>query len=130
MKSWPPPRTVCVVRGFLGLTGYYKRFIRGYGDIVAPLTQLLKQEAFCWSPTAAAVFDALKTALTTAPVLQLPDFSRLFVVDCDASGSGFGIILHQGAGPLAFYSRTIAPHNTKLVAYEWELIELVKAVKH
>jgi hypothetical protein len=130
VKSWPPPRTVRVVRDFLGLTDYYRRFIHGYDDIVAPLTQLLKREALCWSLVAAAVFDALKAALTTAPVLQLPDFSRPFVVNCDASGSSFGAVLHQGAGPLAFYSRAIAPHRTKLAAYERELIGLVKAVKH
>jgi hypothetical protein len=62
--------------------------------------------------------------------LQLPNFSKLFMVDCDASGSGFDDVLHQGDGPLAFYSRAIAPHHAKLTAYERELIGLVKAVKH
>jgi hypothetical protein len=52
------------------------------------------------------------------------------MVDCDASGSGFGIVLHQGVEPLAFYNRTIAPHHAKLAAYEQELIRLVKAMKH
>jgi hypothetical protein len=130
VKSWLPPRTVCAVCGFLGLTGYYRRFIRGYGDIVAPLTQLLKCEAFCWFPVVDAAFDALKAALTSAPVLQLLDFSQPFVVDCDALGSGFDVVLHQGAGPLVLYSHAIAPHQSKLVAYERELIGLVKAVKH
>jgi hypothetical protein len=75
-------------------------------------------------------FDALKNALTSAPVLQLPDFDKPFVVDCDASSSGFGAVLHQSAGPLAFFSRAIAPHHAKLVAYERELIGLIKAVRH
>jgi hypothetical protein len=63
------------VRNFLGLTGYYKWFIHGYGDIDAPLTHHLKREAFCWSVASVAAFEALKIALTTAHVLQLPNFS-------------------------------------------------------
>jgi hypothetical protein len=69
VHAWSPPRTVRTVRGFLGLIGYYRKFIQSYGDIAAPLTQLLKKEAFSWTLAAAAAFDALKTALTTALVL-------------------------------------------------------------
>jgi hypothetical protein len=118
VHAWPQPRTVRVVRGFLGLTGYYRKFIRSYGDIVAPLTQLLKRDAFCWMPVATTAFEALKEALTTAPVLQLPDFNKSFIVDCDASGSVIGAILHQGEGPLAFFSRAMQPHHAKLASYE------------
>jgi hypothetical protein len=75
-------------------------------------------------------FDALKVALTSASVLQLPDFTRSFVVDCDASGSDFGTVLHQGDRPLAFFSSVINPYHAKLAAYERELIRLIKAVRH
>jgi hypothetical protein len=92
--AWSMSRMVSVVHGFLGLMGYYRKFIRSYGDIAATLTQLLKKEAFSWTPTAA--FDALKMSLTTVPVLQLPDFTKPFMMDCNASGSGFGAVLHQG----------------------------------
>jgi hypothetical protein len=68
--------------------------------------------------------------LTAALVLQLPDFDREFIVECDTFGSGFGAVLHQGMGPVAFYSKQIAPWHTKLAAYERELIELVLAVRH
>jgi hypothetical protein len=105
-----------------------KKFIKGYSDIVAPLTQLLKREAFRWTPVVATAFDALKLALTTAPVLQLPDFDRPFTVDYDASGSGFDTVLHQGGGPIAFFSRTMSPHHATLAAYEHELIGLINAV--
>jgi hypothetical protein len=128
MRAWQTPRTVCVVRGFLGLTGYYRKFING--DIATPLTQLLKWEVFRWMPAAAAAFESLKAAMTAAPVLQLPDFTRPFIVDCDASNSGFGAVLHHGAGPITFLSRGVAPHHAKLAAYERQLIGLVKVVRH
>jgi hypothetical protein len=89
-----------------------------FGVIARPLTQLLKKEGFTWTTTATEAFDALKKALTTTPVLQLPDFDKSFIVDCDASGSGFGAVLHQQDGPIAFYSRTIAPQHAILAAYE------------
>jgi hypothetical protein len=91
---------------------------------------VLKQESFRWSPEAAAAFDALKAALISAPVLQLPDFDKPFIIECDASDSGFGTVLHQGSSLLAFLSRTIALHHTKLAAYECELIGLDKVVRH
>jgi hypothetical protein len=128
VQAWPLPKTVKALRGFLGLTGYYRKFVHGYGLIAAPLTALLKREAFRWMAEATAAFDALKTALTTAPVLQLPNFAERFVVDCDASGSG--AILHQDRGPIVFFSRPVAPQHVKLAAYECELIGLVKAVRH
>ncbi|WVZ64411.1 hypothetical protein U9M48_013924 [Paspalum notatum var. saurae] len=130
VRSWPLPRSVRALRGFLGLTGYYRRFIHNYGLIVGPLTALMKKEAFHWTSTATTAFDDLKQALTTGPVLQLPDFDKSFVVDCNASGTGYDAVLHQGAGPIAFFSRVVAPQHAKLAAYKRELIGLVQAVRH
>jgi hypothetical protein len=124
------PRTVRVVCGFLGLTGYHRKFIRSYDDIAAPLTHLLKKEAFQWTLAATSAFDSLKAALTTAPVLQLPNFTRPFIVDCNVLGSSIGAVLHLGEGPIAFFSRAMALNHLKLAAYECELIGLVKAVHH
>jgi len=83
-----------------------------------------------WSPEATEAFETLKKALSIAPVLQLPNFDNTFVVDCDASGTGFGAVLHQGQGALAFFSRPFAARHLKLAAYERELIGLVQAVRH
>jgi hypothetical protein len=94
VASWPLLRSPRGVRGFLGLVGYYRKFIRDIGSIAAPLTRLLRKEAFVWTAEADEAFAALKRALSSAPVLQMPDFARQFVVDCDASGTGFGDVLH------------------------------------
>jgi hypothetical protein len=129
IHTWSTPLTVRAVCGFLGLTSYYRKFNHSYGDIAAPLMQLLKRESFCWSPEAAEAFNTLKSVLTFAPVLQLPDFTKPFIIDCDVSGSDFGVFLHQGIGPLAFFTHTIVPHHAKLVVYKCELIDLVKVVR-
>jgi hypothetical protein len=94
VAAWPAPRSARGLRGFLGLAGYYRKFIREFGLIAAPLTRLLRRDAFAWDEEAEGDFQALKGALTTGPVLQMPDFDMLFMVDCDALGTGFGAVLH------------------------------------
>jgi hypothetical protein len=129
IHDWPQPRSARAVRGFLGLAGYYRKFVHNYGTIAAPLTALLK-EGFTWNDDAVAAFSALKGALTSAPVLALPDFAKPFVVESDASTYGFGAVLVQDGHPIAFYSRPVAPRHRSLAAYERELIGLVQAVRH
>ena len=116
VASWPEPNSARGVHGFLGLARYYRRFIRDFGAIAAPLTRLLRKEASAWTAVAVEAFAALKQALSTGPVLQMPDFERQFVVDCDASGTGFGAVLHQESGPLAFFRRPFAARHVKLAA--------------
>jgi hypothetical protein len=130
VAAWPPPRSAGGLRGFLGLAGYYRKFIREFGLITAPLTCLLQRDAFDWDTEAVEAFQALKRALTTRPMLQMSNFDKLFMVDCDTLGVGFGAVLHQGAGPLAFFSRPFVARHLKLAAYERELIGLVQAVRH
>jgi len=126
IHDWPVPRSARAVRGFLGLAGYYRKFVRNIGTVAA----LLKKEDFSWSDAAAAAFDELKKAITSAPVLAMPDFAKDFVVECDASSHGFDAVLIQDAHPIAFFSRPIAPRHSSLAAYERELIGLVHAIRH
>jgi hypothetical protein len=130
IHDWPAPCSARAVRGFLGLAGYYRKFVHNYGAIAAPLTALLKKEGFSWDDTAAAAFTALKAAITSALVLVMPDFAKLFTVECDASMLAFGVVLIQEGHLVAFFSRPVAPRHRSLAAYERELIGLVQAVRH
>lgn len=131
IQSWPVPRTVKDLRGFLGLAGYYRKFNRHFGLIAKPLTDLLKKDSlFIWTPSYDSVFNTLKSALSSAPVLALPDFSLPFHIETDASGVGIGAVLMQNGHPLAFLSKPLSPRNLGLSAYEKEYLAIVMAVEH
>ncbi|GJY83879.1 retrotransposon-related protein [Tanacetum coccineum] len=128
MMDWPTPSNIKQLRGFMGLTGYYRRFVRNYAQIAQPLIALMKKNAFQWSPQAELAFQALKKAMTQAPVLQLPNFNVPFVVETDASGIGIGAVLQQNGHPVAYLSKTLAPKHHSLSAYEKELLAVIMAL--
>jgi len=93
IQQWPTPSSSKALRSFLGLAGFYQKFIHGYASITVPLTNLLARDSFTWSTEAQTTFNDLKAALTTALVLMLPDFTLPFTVETDASGVGMGAML-------------------------------------
>ncbi|PNX93254.1 Ty3/gypsy retrotransposon protein, partial [Trifolium pratense] len=128
--QWPIPKNVKGVRGFLGLTGYYRKFIKDYGKIAKPLTDLTKKDAFMWNEKALYAFETLKKCLTTAPVLTLPNFDKEFMIECDASGGGIGAILLQDSRPIAYFSKALGVRNLTKSAYEKELMAVVLSIQH
>ena len=127
--AWPVPQSVTDVRAFLGLTGYYRRFVKGYGSLAKPLTQLLQKRQFQWTPDAQIAFDKLKQAMVTTPVLALPDFKESFVVETDASDIGIGAVLMQKDRPIAYLSKALGEsHRTKSI-YEKDFLALIMAVE-
>lgn len=127
--KWPTPTVQKQLRSFLGLANYYRWFILSYNIIARPLKNLLTKEAFLWSTAATTVFQALKTALSTAPVLALPDFSKTFTVETDASNLGIGAVLMQDNHPICFINRALGPRHQALSVYEKELLAVVHAVQ-
>lgn len=102
VQDWPMPKAIKEVRGFLGLAGYYRKYVRHFGIIAKPLTQLLCKDApFEWTEVHTAAFQSLKQALSTAPCLALPDFTVSFHIETDACATGIGVVLTQNGHPLA-----------------------------
>lgn len=127
---WPIPTSLKELRGFLGLTGYYRKFIRHYGMISRPLTTLLKKGIqFQWTPLTEEAFQLLKQALIQAPVLAIPNFSKQFVMETDASDQGLGAVLMQEEHPVAYLSKSLCPKNQGLSTYEKECLAILMAVE-
>lgn len=118
------------LRSFLGLAGYYGRFVQHFSIISKPLTELLQGGIFVWTEIQQQAFEVLKHALTTTPVLAFPDFSKPFSVATDASGHSIGAVLMQGGHPLAFLSKALGPRSMGLSTYEKEYMAILLALEH
>ncbi|KAI3451450.1 hypothetical protein Pfo_008115 [Paulownia fortunei] len=130
IQEWQPPNNVHEVRSFLGLANYYRRFVKGYSEIARPLTDLTrKMETWNWSPQCQAAFDNLKRAIITYPVLALPDLSKPFVVETDASDIALGGVLIQDGHPVAFESRKLKDVEKRYPAHEKELLAVVHCLR-
>ena len=117
------------LRGFLGLTSYNRKFIRNYGLIAAPLTYLLKKDSFRWTAKADSAFHHLNVAVMHPHVLALLDFSKTFVIKCDASGVGIGAVLMQRQRPIVFHNQALTGRSLHLSIYDKEFLALIIAVK-
>ena len=133
--DWPTPKTVREVRAFLGLTGFYRKFIRNYSSIALPLTALTRTVSggpFSWGVTQERAFTELKRSLQSAPVLVLPDPKLPYVLHTDASGFAVGAVLQQDQGkglqPIAFLSKKMSDAETRYPVHEQELLAIVHSL--
>jgi hypothetical protein len=130
VMNWKPPTTVRQIWSFLGLAGYYRRFIPDFSRIAKPITKLLKKEAkFVWGQKCEDAFHALRQHLTTTPVLAQPDSSKPFDVYHDASRTGLGCVLMQDNRVIAYASRELMPHEQNYPTHDLELAVVVHALK-
>ncbi|WVZ63853.1 LOW QUALITY PROTEIN: hypothetical protein U9M48_013451 [Paspalum notatum var. saurae] len=128
--NWKQPQTVTEIRSFLGLAGYYRRFIKDFSKIAKPMTALTQKNAkFAWSPKCKEAFGTLKELLTSAPVLAQPDITKPFDVYCDASGSGLGCVLMQEGRVIAYASCQLRKHEVNYPTHDLELLAVVYALK-
>ena len=128
--GWKSPRNVGEIRSFLGLAGYYRRFIENFSKIAKPMTELLKKDRkFDLSDDCEASFNELKTRLTTAPVLVLPDPAKSYDVYCDASRRGLGAVLMQEGKVISYGSRQLKPNELNYPTHDLELAAVVHALK-
>ena len=128
--KWKSPKSATEIRSFMGLAGYYRRFIEGFSKIVAPLTLLTrKDQPFTWMDKCEESFQELKRRLTSAPILVIPDVGKLFEVYCDVSHLGLGCILMQEKKAVAYVSRQLKVHERNYPTHDLELAAIVFALK-
>jgi hypothetical protein len=124
------PTNPTEVRAFLGLAGYYRKFVEGFSSIARPLTQLLKKEKkFEWIEKCEQSFQELKKRLVSAPILTMPDITKSFDVYCDASKLGLGSVLMQEGKVIAYLSQQLCPHELNYPTHDLELAAVVHALK-
>lgn len=126
VKDWPQPKNQKSVRGFLGLPGYYRKFIRNFGGIAAPLTRLLTKDGFSWNTEAGEAFVKLKDTPSSPPILALPDFTQQFIIESDTCGTRLGAILSQNQRVIAYYSEALKGVALNLSIYEKEMLAIRK----
>ena len=136
VMEWDRPTCAKEVRSFLGLCGYYRRFVDKFADAARPLYKLTEKEAgFSWSDEAEDAFNLLKSRLCQAPVLGYPDISKPFILDCDASNEGLGAVLSQMDGegtehPVAYHAKAFSKVEKRYCVTRRELLACVNSIRH
>ncbi|GJY57312.1 putative reverse transcriptase domain-containing protein [Tanacetum coccineum] len=130
IKDWASPKSPMEIRQFLGLAGYYRRFIKGFSKIAKPMTKLTQKKVkFVWGDKQEAAFQLLKQKLCSAPILALPEGSKDFIAYCDASKKGLGVVLMQREKVIAYASRQLKIHKKNYMTHDLELGAVVFAFK-
>ena len=135
VKEWPVPRNVHEVRSFLGTASYYRRFCKSFCDVARPLHKLIeKQSPFVWTNQCDTAFNELKRLLTSAPILGYPRSDCEYVLDCDCSGYGMGVVISQKQDGvervISYYSKSLSKAERNYCVTRRELLAVVSAVKH
>ena len=130
IKEWEPPRSPSEVRSFLGLAGYYKKFIQDFSRIATQLTTLMKKNVkFDWTEAQENAFNVLKERLNRAPILSLPNGTKGFVIYSNASNLGLGCVLMQEGKVIAYASRQLKVHEKNYPMHDMELAVVVFTLK-
>ena len=130
IKEWRAPTTQTEVRAFLGLAGYYRKFVEGFSSIARPMTQLLKKDQkFEWTDKCEECFQKLKERLISALILIMPDITKPFDVYCDASKIGLGCVLMQEGKVISYLSKQLKQHEQNYPTHDLELAAVVLALK-